>query len=44
MVMGLEKEGTSHMCPDFQALNTWMIKEKFPIPFIDELLDELHVT
>jgi hypothetical protein len=44
MVMVMRKEGYWRMFPDFCALNKVTIKEKFPIPIIDDLLDELSGT
>jgi hypothetical protein len=41
MVMVLKKEGSWRMCPEFHSLNKLTIKDKFPIPVIDDLLDEL---
>jgi hypothetical protein len=40
IVMVLKNEGNWHMCPDFCALKNLTIKEKFPIPVIDYLLDK----
>jgi hypothetical protein len=41
MVMVFNKEGSWHMCSDFPVLNKLTIKDEFPIPVIDDLLDEL---
>jgi hypothetical protein len=41
VLMVLKKEDSWHMFPNFCDLNKITIKQKFPFPIIDDLLDKL---
>jgi hypothetical protein len=42
VVLVLKKDGTMRMCIDYRALKKYTIKNRYPIPRIDELMDEMN--
>jgi hypothetical protein len=38
----LKKDGTQRLCMDYHALNEVTIKNKYPLPRIDDLFDQLR--
>jgi len=37
-----KKDGSSRLCIDYRSLNKLTIKNKYPFPRIDDLMDQLH--
>ncbi|XP_057418902.1 uncharacterized protein LOC130713120 [Lotus japonicus] len=42
IVIVKKKDGSWRMCMDYRKLNDMTVKAKFPIPFVEDLLDELR--
>ena len=44
MLLIKKKDGGWRMCVDYRVLNTIVVKDRFPMPMIDELLDDLGLA
>ncbi|GFU79325.1 retrovirus-related Pol polyprotein from transposon 297 [Trichonephila clavipes] len=42
IVMVKKKDGSSRMCIDYRKLNQKLVKDKFPLPIIEDVLDTLQ--
>lgn len=42
VLLVLKKDGSWHFCIDFHALNKIIIKNIYPLPCIDDLIDQLQ--
>jgi hypothetical protein len=42
VIFVLKKDSTQRLCVDYRALNEVTAKNKYPLPKIDDLFDQLH--
>ena len=42
MLLVKKKDGSSRLCVDYKQLNKLTIKNKYHLPRIDDLMDQLH--
>jgi hypothetical protein len=42
MIFVPKKDGTQRLCVDYHALNEVTVKNKYPLPRIDDLFNQLH--